>query len=192
MKKVITLQNGSRLNEKQFINYFEKKVFYTIRKFNLFEGIEQRPQVHELFTLKKINNAVLSQECLDEISLQILQAMMKNKGKQKLASLLPKHKNVIRPFYLMSKEEMILYMKIKLRGKLSKEYRDCFTKFQKLEDKKHNNPVNNMHLKQSAKENLKLSPNNLHLIAFLNELEKQQRNVKNSIVSSLLKMENLI
>ena len=32
---VYTLSNGQKLGEKKFIRYFEKKVLYAIRKFNL-------------------------------------------------------------------------------------------------------------------------------------------------------------
>ena len=32
---VYTLSNGQKLNEKRFVRYFEKKVLYAIRKFNL-------------------------------------------------------------------------------------------------------------------------------------------------------------
>jgi len=163
MKQVITLQNGSSLNEKQFVKYFEKKVLYTIRKFRLFENIKQRPQVQDLFRLNKINTCILSKECLDDMAIQILQAMMRTNGKKELKQLLPKYNSIIRPFYLISREEMLLYSRIKRIG-----YKDSLS-------------IDNKKLKLRSELN-----------SFLDELEKQQRNVKNSIVSSLLKIENLI
>ncbi len=177
MKQVITLQNGSKLNEQQFIKYFEKKVFYTIRKFRLFEDIKQRPKVQELFLLTKLGKITIFHECLDDISVLVLKAMMKTNGKKELKKLLPHVSKIIRPFYLMSKEEMILYSKLKkIRYKLNNDFQVCSSGF---------------HLQQSPKTSI----NNIQdaeLSSFLNELEKQQRNVKNSIVNSLLKLENLI
>ena len=232
MKQVITLQNGSSLNEQQFVKYFEKKVLYTIRKFDLFKDIKQRPQVHELFKLKKIGTYIISLECLDDISLQVLRLMMRPKAKQRLSQLLPltstSGKKIIRPFYLMSKQEMLLYMKItkiKIRCKLN-DSQFCLNSPQNLKDKKQsacakktevfwhaeNLPIfkhgklkrtnqlnlkltSDLHLKRSAKENLKLTSTSTltsELSSFLDELEKQQKNVKNSIVSSLLKIQPFI
>lgn len=162
--EVITLQNGSRLNERQFIKYFEKKVFYTIRKFNLFEKLRgkcNKLDVKELFSRSRVGNTNISKECLDDISVSIIKEMMKKQGKKELKKLLPQYSNVIRPFYLMSKEEMNLYARLK-KIKIPENHQG------------------------------KNSINHLPLLSFLNELEKNQKNVKNSIVSSLLKIENLI
>lgn len=217
-KKVITLQNGSNLNEKQFIKYFESKVLYTIRKFRLFHSLKGKCNINfsiqELFSQEKIGDIKISRECLDDISVLILQAMIEQSGKKKLKELLPltyRPKKLIRPFYLMSREEMILYSKLKhlryndglpetqQRAKITTN--NIKTEFYKLN--------NNLQIKQSAKflknkknencQRTKKLTNDMHLniqtsqiSLFLDELEKKQRNVKNSIVSSLLKIENLV
>ena len=222
-QKVITLQNGSSLNEPQFVKYFEKKVLYTIRKFDLFKDIKQRPQVHELFKLKKIGTYIISLECLDDISLQVLRLIMRPKAKQRLSQLLPltstSGKKIIRPFYLMSKQEMILYMKItkiKIRCKLndsqfclnSPHFKQSLktsrkTKLTSLD--KCNNSFCSSNSHKKDKNVSDVSKNNVpaqtkdsqlytslltsELSSFLDELEKQQKNVKNSIVSSLLKLQ---
>ena len=115
--KVITLQNGSSLNEKQFIKYFESKVLYTIRKFNLLKEVRNKLKfplhVKELFSLEKIEKIKISKECLDDISVQIFSSLMKSSGTKNLKDLLPITSKVIRPFYLMSRQEMIIYSKLK-------------------------------------------------------------------------------
>lgn len=190
-EQVITLQNGSRLNKQQFVRYFESKVLYTIRKFDLLKGIKQRPQINELLKIKKIGAHIISKECLDDISILILENMMKTNGTKDLKNFLPliyqSKKKIIRPFYLMSKEEMVLYSKIKkLKYKLDSINS---TSLQNIKTKSINKKKdNNLKIKQSTKEKSTLRS---ELSSFLNELEKQQKNIKNSVVSSLLKIENL-
>jgi len=147
--KIITLQNGKSLNEQQFINYFEKKVLYTIRKFSLFQN-SQKPSIKDLFKIKKFKSLIISKECLDDISVKIIESLMKKQGTNKLESLLPKSKNIIRPFYLISKKEIELYAKLK-RIKIKKE-------------------------------------SNSKIQSWLNSLEQKHPEIKNSIVSSLLRI----
>jgi hypothetical protein len=170
MKKVITLQNGSNLNEKQFIKYFESKVFYTLRKFQLFNDLKS-VCVKDLVVVNKIGKVIISKECLDDLSVSILEVMMSEKPDE-LKKLLPKYKGIIRPFYLMSREEMTLYSKIR---KLKYVYNLNKSQVSSTSRKKNNSNI----LIQTE------------LSSFLDSLEKQQKNVKNSIVSSLLKIENL-
>ena len=77
----------------------------------------------------------------------------------------------------MSREEMNLYSKLKMRGKLHNSHRDMFNS-SKSQTKKQN-------LTHTTKISSEIS-------LFLDDLEKNQRNVKNSIVSSLLKIEKMI
>ncbi|MEM2784725.1 MAG: hypothetical protein QXE93_01055 [Candidatus Pacearchaeota archaeon] len=115
MKKVITLQNGSCLNAKQFIHYFERKVFYALRKYKLLQS--KKLEIRELFKLKKINDATISHECLDDIAYKALEAFTKKNAKKELKKLLPlsfeKNKKVVRPFYFVSRKELELYKKLK-------------------------------------------------------------------------------
>ena len=130
--------------------------------------MQEELSIKELFLFNKIGNIQISHECLDDISVLILQAMMKNKGKQRISLLLPRYKNIIRPFYLMSREEMLLYSKIKK------------VKFM--------NNLPQITKKHKITNNIQIS----ELNSFLDELWKNQKNIKNSIVNSLLKIENLL
>ncbi len=159
MKSVITLQNGKKLNANQFISYFEKKVFYTIRKYNLLKNEKRRFNfnVQELLIKNKIGNTRISHESLDDISLQVFEAfMIKGNIKKKIKELLPiRHKNkqiIIRPFYFMTKKEIKIYAKLK-----------------------------NIALKKEKRETV--------LSLWLNDFEKRHLEVKNAIVNSILRIE---
>jgi hypothetical protein len=177
MKTIITLQNGKKLNERQFINYFERKILYTIRKYDLFVSLKNSktkkgvftcptclPKIEELLTVKKIGNISISRECTDDIALQVLEAFMekgnikKELNKLKLVTILNK-KKIIRPFYLMKKEEILIYAKTKgivIKGDKTKK---------SLTEKK--------------------------IDSWVSELEKTHLEIKNAIVNSLLKIEEV-
>ncbi len=157
---ILTLQNGKKLNKNKFISYFEKKVFYTIRKYNLFENEKKIiPDIKDLLTKNKIGGKSISHESLDDISLQVLEIFMaKGDIKKKIKALLPlTHTNkkiIIRPFYFMTKNEIKIYAKLK-----------------------------NIKLEKEKKETL--------LSSWLDEFEKKHLEVKNAIVNSLLKIEEI-
>jgi hypothetical protein len=116
---IITLQNGKKLNKNQFISYFEKKVFYTIRKYNLFQNEKKNiPDIKDLLIKNKIGSISVSHESLDDISIQVLKLFMgKRDIKKKIKALLPlTHKDkkvIVRPFYFMTKNEIKIYAKLK-------------------------------------------------------------------------------
>lgn len=171
MKTIYVLQNGKKLDQRKFIDYFEKKVLYTIRKYKLLDGIKNNynsnardVKVQDFFVLKKIDNVFISQESVDEIAIQVLKTFMK-KGdiKRNLNKLGPaviiNNQKIIRPFYLMKKEEMKIYA--------------CIKKI-KLDIK-----------------NKKENPATRKIEMWLSDLEKKHLEIKNAVVNSLLKIEKL-
>lgn len=170
MKSVITLQNGKKLNETQFLRYFEKKVLYTIRKYDLLKSLKEKnkafllPKVENLLTIKKIKNVLTSRDSVDDIANDFLLLFMKKNSEKKLKEemkkLLPKYKKekkeIIRPFYLMKKEEILIYAKIK-----------------------------RVKMKNEKKKNVLSKKVDL----WISDLEKKHLEIKNAIVNSLLKIE---
>jgi hypothetical protein len=191
MKTVIILQNGKKLNESQFINYFERKVLYTIRKYKLLEGIKNNYRfnlkIQDFFVLKKIDNVFVSQECMDEIALQVLKTFMEKRNiKEELNKLKPivviNKKEIIRPFYLMKKEEVLIYARIKTLeiGPISGRQKSRgFLSEIKLEDK--NQKDKNKKTDQILKK----------IDLWISDLEKKHPEIKNAIVNSLLRIERL-
>ena len=174
MKTIITLQNGKKLNKYQFIDYFERKVLYTIRKYDLLKSLKcfgnERvilPKVEKLLILSKIKNVFISQECMDDIAYSFLLTFMKKESdkslNKKIKGLLPKYnyqnKETIRPFYLIKKEEILIYAYIKkIKLKKNKTKKD-------LTEKKMN--------------------------LWISDLERKHLEIKNAIVNSLLKIEEI-
>ncbi|MCX6742534.1 MAG: hypothetical protein NTX24_05195 [Candidatus Pacearchaeota archaeon] len=179
MKTIITLQNGKKLNKHQFIDYFERKVLYTIRKYDLLKSLKDLrdervvlPKVEKLLTLSKIKNVFISQECMDDIAYSFLLIFMEKESdkslNKKIKDLLPKYnyenKEIIRPFYLIKKEEMLIYARIK--GIKLKD------KGQKNKNKKTDQMIKKIDI-------------------WISDLEKKHLEIKNAIVNSLLRIEKL-
>ena len=116
--------------------------------------------MNELLKIKKFNQYLISHARLDDISVKIIESLMNKKGTKNLPELLPRYQNIIRPFYLISKKEIELYKKLK-----------------KIK-------ITNRAMKQTAQ----IKKTNKEINSWLNSLEQKHPEIKNSIVSSLLKI----
>ncbi|UCD21268.1 MAG: hypothetical protein JSW08_01860 [archaeon] len=166
--KVFTLQNGKRLNEKEFCSYFEKKVFSTIRKHKLI-GRKDKIKVQNkilLFILTKFCNLYNIQkpslkpktftklsisDNLDTGSEFVLSSLMKNNFS--FNKIKPRSGKIIKPFFFCSEKEIQLYSKLKRIPYKSEKKSD--------------------------------------ISKWLDELEKRQKGIKNSIISSLIKIQKI-
>ena len=123
---VFVLINGRKLCKKCFCKYFEKKIFYTIRKYNFLKKygsifIEKakyseilkyifRTSVYKIKKNKQVNKILLSTSA-DDIAIEIILNQLSTK--KEIKELLPKQKNKIKPFYLLLDKEILLYAKLK-------------------------------------------------------------------------------
>jgi hypothetical protein len=172
---VYEFANKRKLCAKCFIRYFEKKILYTIRKFNLIKKsniiyyqknsslksavlenilkmIAEKGRIK--LTNKKPFDKIAVPSNTDSTAEEIINSVINKKLTQENY---PKAKNIIKPLYLMTDKEIQLYAKIK-----------------KLKYKK---------IKSPDKSNEKL------LIAnFINSLERSHPEIKNSIIKSYLKL----
>ena len=141
-KHVWKFTNQRELNKKEFIEYFERKVFKTIRKFNLLpkDKVFKIKKSNDLntkvltrilekkFEVKISNNPDTSSENLSTIAEKIFENLLEGEftGKK------PKDKQ-IHPLYFHSDAEIELYAKlIGLSGgkpKRKKEVQELFNKF---------------------------------------------------------------
>ncbi len=143
MKPVWKFTNQKELNEKQFINYIERKVFRTIRKYSML-------QKNKIITLKKsndINTAVLKKiletkfqiksthnsqltthnsNNLSQITEDIFKNILKSNFNYKLQT-------TNYPLRLVSDKELELYAKLKntkgTKRKQNKKIQSLFQKF---------------------------------------------------------------
>ena len=144
--------NQRKLTKKEFISYFERKVFKTIRKFNLLPK-------NKIFTIKKsndINTKILtkiletkfevkttgkpntSSENLSTIAEDIFDNLLEGKFKGKK----PKDK-LIYPLYYHSDAEVELYTKLtNLKGTKSKRKKHVQELFNKFKDKNPDLEIN--------------------------------------------------
>ena len=120
-KPVWKFTNKSQLCSKCFLEYFEKKVKNTIRKYQMpigkVKGSSLKVRVINRIT-KELpeRKGKISDENLDCISAEILYTMM-YEDKEKLKNLLPKNQ----PLYFLSDKEILLYAGIKkINGKVEK------------------------------------------------------------------------
>ncbi len=146
MKTVWKFTNKRELTAHEFVDYFERKVRGTIRKYNL----PINPVSGNSLNAKVINSIIknlpkrkgkISEENLDDISLAVLNEMISGKA-ENLSKFLP----VNQPLYFLSDKEVELYAKIKgIKGKIkkSKEKEEKINNFikkieQKNPDIRHN------------------------------------------------------
>ncbi|MEK6827702.1 MAG: hypothetical protein AABX99_04430, partial [Nanoarchaeota archaeon] len=174
LNPVYEFTNKRKLCKNCFVNYFLKKLLYTIRKFkmirtgdiigykktNTLKGVvlgdllfffkkKYGTEITELPS-KKINK-IASDSSLDSESNEILSLIIE-KNSADLEKELPVEKNLIKPLYLFLDEEILLYAKIKN------------LKFKSEKIKK--NKINN----------------------FLNGFENKHPEVKRAVVNSLLEL----
>ncbi|MFA5060767.1 MAG: hypothetical protein WC494_00425 [Candidatus Pacearchaeota archaeon] len=121
-KKVWKFTNQRELNKKEFINYFERKIFRTIRKYGMLPKdriilLKKSDNLNYLvlkrvlggkFKVKFSNKPNFSSENLSECAERIFINILKGK----FTGPKPKDK-ISRPLYFLSDKEIELYAKIK-------------------------------------------------------------------------------
>jgi hypothetical protein len=156
MEKIVwQFTNGKSLNAREFENYFERKVFRTIRKFSML------PSGKKIFLKKNggINLAVLKgvleknfvvsfspkPNFSDENLSEVAEGIFRNVLDGKFCGSKPDDKPA-RPLYFLSDGEVELYAKLKnLKGKKRKpddKIRKLFDKFTKKNPDLEHNIVN--------------------------------------------------
>lgn len=170
-KPVYEFTNKRKLCARCFVNYFQKKILYTLRKFkmirqgdiigykktkdfkgvvleNILKFISEKSGVEVVVLPDKRANKIASDSSADSEAEEIINVLIRGKIFQ-LNKELPVEKNVIKPLYLFLDEEILLYAKL-------------------------------LNLKFSNKEEKS---------TFIGEFEKKHPEVKRAIVNSLLKLE---
>ncbi len=157
---VYEFTNKRKLCKKCFIEYFQKKILYTIRKFNMiktkdivtykkhddFKGAVLR-QILDFasskmnfqivnFSNKRANKTAVDSS-LDSEAEDIIKILI-NKNISELKKYLPVGKNIIKPLYLFLDEEILLYAKLKnLKFKKTKLKKDRIKDLENEFEKKH-------------------------------------------------------
>jgi len=190
LKPVYQFTNKRKLCKNCFVNYFNKKFLYTIRKFDLIprgetvavkESLDFRSvvlkELLEMFARKSLVKVIKFSKgkkfdylavpnSTDLNSFFFISSLFENKIN--LNSLQPKSKNIIMPLYLFLDKEIFLYAKIKgLKFKDSdkmKLSRDLFNSYLVLDKKKS------------------------ILEEFLFELERNHPEINQSIIKSYLEI----
>lgn len=142
-KYVWEFTNQRKLNKKEFINYFEKKVFKTIRKYQLLP----KDKIFLIKEDKKINTVVLK-HILNK-KFQVIKSDKPNTSSNNLSDVAeltfenilqgnfigpkPKEKNLIYPLYFHSDKEIEVYSKLNnlegIKTKRNKQVQELFNKF---------------------------------------------------------------
>ncbi|MEM4331015.1 MAG: hypothetical protein QW273_03350 [Candidatus Pacearchaeota archaeon] len=145
-KIVWRFTNGKELNEKEFCEYFERKIFKTIRKYQMIkefynkeipiiEGEELNKKVLNYVLSKKFKTkiskkSIFSYKSLTEIAEKIFENILKGKFK-KMPTDLSKA-----PLQLLKDEEIELYALLKnIEGKKRKKNERIQKLFQKFKEK---------------------------------------------------------
>jgi hypothetical protein len=156
-KPVWKFTNGVELNEKEFCNYLERKIFKTIRRFCMLGSMHNK--LLKISSLPDLNTQVLnkilelrfqvveskkpffSSENLSDASEKIFLKLLK--GKFEGIKPLDDKK---RPLYFISDREIELYANIKkingLKSKRNKKIQELFSKFMKNNPDLEHNIVN--------------------------------------------------
>lgn len=182
-KPVYEFTNQRKLCGRCFVNYFQKKVLYTIRKFGMIrngdavgyfssnhfrrvvledvlEMFAERANVELVKNGKKGKLAISS--TLDSESEGIIQSLINGKEKD-LEKFKPVSGKIIKPLYLFSDEEVLLYAKLRVL---------CF-------DSCHYAKLRKLKFRKIEKPKDKISE-------FLDGLEKKHPEVKRAIVNGYL------
>lgn len=177
-KPVYEFTNKRKVCARCFIRYFQKKVFYINRKFELIKRgdvvgyknsgnfrdvvledvlrfFSERAGVEIIDTIKsKKYNKLAVSDTINVNSDKIIETIF-NKNLSKIKNINPAEKNTINPLYLFTDEEVLLYAKLRgLKFKVNKK-----------------NDKNN-------------------LIKFVDALEKKHPELRRAIVSGWLGLEN--
>lgn len=174
-KPVYEFTNKRKLCARCFVNYFQKKFLYTLRKFNLiktgdvigykktndFKGIvleyllnfiSEKYNIKIIKTQSKKANKIAVDSSLDSESENIVASIIKGNASE-LKEDLPIEGKIIKPLYLFLDEEILIYARLKKLG----FSRDVLGKKNKIEN-------------------------------FIDEFEKKHPEVKRAVVNSLLEM----
>jgi len=154
-KTVYQFINKRKVCKRCFVNWFEKKFFYTIRKFDMIKkgdvvGYENNSVLEELFTMfskkapvqvvklpssKKITKKAIALTTDDIANAVVESVIKKDASKLKLA---PVQGKTICPLYLFTRKEVELYAKLKnLKHKKTKLKKDKISEFLDDLEKKH-------------------------------------------------------
>jgi len=129
MKAVYTLPNGKTLGPGDFCRYFEKKVLYTVRKFDMpgEARIKKNPSINSKVLYHLYNQFGFLRNdsktiALDDSTDDIATAMMESWFANKTADLSPKSSKIIRPMFLVTEQEIMIYASLKhIDGKQKKK-----------------------------------------------------------------------
>jgi hypothetical protein len=177
-KPVYVFSNGRQICKNCFINWFQKKVLYTIRKFSLVKkgdviGYKKTNNFRDLvledlliyyqtrapINIVKLPNNKANKIALSDTTDHISQIVIKNLLNKKIRSTqeLPILERIIRPLYLFLDQEVLLYAKLNnLKFKQEKENSDKIKKLFIDLEKKHKevkNAVLNSYLNLSKSKN---------------------------------------
>ena len=162
MKYVYEFTNQRKLTKAEFLKWFQKKVLYTIRKFEMikngdvviyenkgdFRGVVLEDvlkmfaekadiSIHQSPTALKKKTKLAIPSTTDTISDKLIHELIKGNTK-KLKELSPVNKNFVKPLYLFLDEEVLLYAKLKrLRFKKKIEKKDNISNFVNDLEEKH-------------------------------------------------------
>ncbi|VVB79796.1 Uncharacterised protein [uncultured archaeon] len=159
LKPVYEFTNKRKVCGNCFINYFNKKVLYTIRKFKMADHtslifLKRSEEFREIvlgdvlkmfvsksgaqLVKKKTKNCLIAVgDSTDLIAERIINSMFEG-SLEKLNNVKPVEAKVIRPLYLMLDTEILLYAKLKkLRFNITKRKESKFEYFTKSMEEKH-------------------------------------------------------
>ena len=157
-KPVYEFTNKRTLCGSCFLTYFKRKVFHTTRKFKMFEQGEKvffqnkntlndvvlddvlklysGRGIIEIVKSKKVSKKVISSN-IDSESEEIIQTLFKDKQK-KFEFALPVMDNIVKPLYLFTTKEILLYAKLrKLKFKKDSKKENNIVKFVNNLEEKH-------------------------------------------------------
>ncbi len=160
LNSVYEFTNKRKLCKRCFINYFQKKVLYTIKKFNMVKkgeviGYKKGSNFRGIvldeilkFIAKKSNITLTSSQSrkadkiavnssVDSESGKIIEAIIKGNVSE-IKKFLPVYKSIIKPLYLFLDGEILLYAKLKkLKFKREKKKTNEIQDFMNEFEKKH-------------------------------------------------------
>lgn len=161
LKPVYEFTNKRKLCKRCFINYFQKKTLYIIRKFKMIQNNDKiaykktsdfrdlvLEDILEMFAekanielirlpSKKTTNKIAISSTVDSESDEIVHDIIKGTVKD-LKKTLPVIKKTIKPLYLFLDKEVLLYAKLKnLKFKNKKNKQDKIQMFLNDLEKKH-------------------------------------------------------
>ncbi len=156
---VYEFTNKRKLCKRCFINYFQKKILYTIRKFNMikngdvvlykkkndFKSVVLREMLKFvsdktdiiLTTSGRKSEKIAVASSIDSEAEKIVKILI-NGNASELKNFLPVYGKIIKPLYLFLDEEILLYAKLKnLKFKKSKEKKGKIKDFEDEFEKRH-------------------------------------------------------